>query len=110
MKRLLLSSVLFTLLVSTLPFTKCRADEIFTYGRWKVTYVSEKGTVKVNHADSEGAYRPVIISSIPEAHYDNAAGSSRSVQASDFAEVKTTETSTDDAFGPGTCFDIIWYF
>lgn len=108
MKRLLLSSVLFTLLVSTLPFTKCRADEIFTYGRWKVTYVSEKGTVKVNHADSEGAYRPVIISSIPEAHYDNAAGSSRSVQASDFAEVKTTETSTDDAFGPGTCFDIIF--
>lgn len=108
MKRLLLTFVLLTLLASALTFTECRADEVFTFGRWKVTYVSEKGTVKVNHADSEGDYRPVIISSVPEAHYDNASGVSRSVQASDFADVKTMEVSTDDAFGPGTCFDIIF--
>ncbi|MBR4779199.1 MAG: hypothetical protein IK011_04840, partial [Bacteroidaceae bacterium] len=103
MRRILLLGLLLGLSLGV-----CRADEVIERGRWKVTYVSEKGTVKVNHADSEGAYRPVIISSVPEAHYDNAAGVSRSVKASDFAEVRTETAQTDDAFGPGTRFDIIF--
>ena len=103
MRRILLLGLLLGLSLGV-----CRADEVIECGRWKVTYVSEKGTVKVNHADSEGAYRPVIISSVPEAHYDNAAGVSRSVKASDFAEVRTETAQTDDAFGPGTRFDIIF--
>ena len=100
--------ILLLWLLLGLSLGVCRADEVIEHGRWKVTYVSEKGTVKVNHADSEGAYRPVIISSVPEAHYAGGAGVTRSVQASDFAEVRTETARTDDAFGPGTRFDIIF--
>ena len=101
---------LFILLLSALvfPFGECRADTVFEHGRWKVTYVSESGMVKVNYKNDEGSYRPVIISSVPEAHYDNPAGTSRSVLSTDFAEVKTETTTTDDAFGPGTCFSIVF--
>ena len=57
--------ILSILLLLGLSLGVCLADEVIEHGRWKVTYVSEKGTVKVNHADSEGDYRPVIISSVP---------------------------------------------
>lgn len=101
---------LFILLLSALvfPFGECCADMVFEHGLWKVTYVSESGMVKVNHKNEEGSYRPVIISSVPEAHYDNPTGTSRSVLSTDFAEVKTETTTTDDAFGAGTCFSIVF--
>jgi alpha-galactosidase len=110
MRRLLLSSVLAGLWALVLPSGSCRADEVFTHGQWKVTYVSETGTIKLNRFDAAAAaYRPVIISSVPEASYRlGATGADRTVAATDFAVVETATVPTADAFGSGTRFSIIF--
>jgi len=108
--KLLLPSILVALWALALPSAGCRADEVFTHGQWKVTYVSETSTVKLNRFDAAaGAYRPVIISSVPEASYRlGTDGPNRTVSASDFALVETSTVPTADAFGTGTRFSIIF--
>ena len=101
MRRLLL------LLLLTLPLLAVTADEIFTHGDWKVTYVTTDGTIKVHYLKPDGTYRPIFMGSVPEATYDNDKRVARSVRSTDFAQVSTAITDVEDhTFGSGQRFDI----
>ena len=78
------------LLCSLLLSLSALADDVRTFGRWKVTYVADGHTLKYNYQKDDGSYRPIFVRSVPEATYDNVNGVSRHVTILDFSSRQGT--------------------
>ena len=96
------------LLCSLLLSLSALADDVRTFGRWKVTYVADGHTLKYNYQEDDGSYRPIFVRSVPEATYDNVNGVSRHVTILDFSSVAIESSDVDDAFGSGTRTDYVF--
>ena len=96
------------LLCSLLLSLSAAADDVRTFGRWKVTYVADGHTLKYNYQEDDGFYRPIFVRSVPEATYDNVNGVSRHVTILDFSSVAIESSDVDDAFGSGTRTDYVF--
>ena len=85
-----------------------QADDVYSFGRWKITYTEGEGSFKINYQREDGTYRPVFVRSVPEAHYDKKDGTSRSVKVTDFAQHTFSTAEVTDDFGRGTRYDFLF--
>lgn len=83
-------------------------DIVIENGSWRLTYTEQARSFKLNYRKPDGSYRPVIISSKPEATYDNAEGKTSTVSSSSFAEVEYTSADIEDEQGHGTCHSFVF--
>ena len=85
-----------------------QADDVYSFGRWKITYTEGEGSFKINYQREDGTYRPVFVRSVPEAHYDKKDGTSRAVKVTDFSQHTFSTSSVTDDFGTGTRYDFVF--
>ena len=77
-------------------------DILIENGDWKITYLEENKSFRINHKKEDGSYRPIFINSIPEATYELGESKGRKITSATCSTVEYREMKTMDEFGVGT--------
>ena len=77
-------------------------DILIENGDWKITYLEETKSFRINHKKEDGSYRPIFINSIPEATYELGESKGRKITSATCSTVEYREMKTMDEFGVGT--------